>query len=98
MERRQKLTIITESALESVLPAELERLGAKGYTILAAHGKGARGVRTGDWDQNRNIQIDVICNESVANAIVAHCTERYYKHYAMVLYLTDVGVVRPEKF
>ncbi|HXG37770.1 MAG TPA: transcriptional regulator [Bacteroidota bacterium] len=98
MERRRKLTIITESAIEGLLTDQLERLGAKGYTIVEARGKGARGVRTGDWDQNMNVQIDIICDESTAHRIVTYCSEHYYKNYAMILYLSDVDVIRPEKF
>ncbi len=97
MERRKKLTIITESAIEGLLTDQLERLGVKGYTTVEARGKGARGVRPGDWDQSMNVQIDIICDEPVAHSIAAYCTEHYYKNYAMVLYMTDVEVVRPEK-
>lgn len=98
MEKRKKLTIITESIIESFVLADLERLGAKGFTVLETRGKGARGVRDADWDQSKNIQIDIVCDETVATAIVRHCTEKYYANYAMILYTSDVEVIRPGKF
>lgn len=98
MERRKKLTIITEATIERLLTDQLEKLGAKGYTITEARGKGARSVRSGDWDQNMNVRIEIICEDSIAQKIIAYCTEHYYKNYAMILYLSDVEVVRPEKF
>jgi hypothetical protein len=30
--------------------------------------------------------------------VAAHLRDRYYDHYAMILYLQDVSVLRPEKF
>ena len=40
---RKLLTIITESALEDQLLQTVESLGAKGYTITDARGKGRHG-------------------------------------------------------
>jgi nitrogen regulatory protein PII len=98
MEHRKKLTIITESTIEHLLTEQLERLGAKGYTITDARGKGTRGVRTGDWEQTMNVQIDLICDDATAQRIAAYCAEHYDKNYAMILYITDVEVVRSDKF
>ena len=58
---RQLVTIITEAVLESELTRQLEQLGARGYTITEARGKGSRGVRDAGWDEVRNIRIEVIC-------------------------------------
>jgi nitrogen regulatory protein PII len=98
MEMRKKLTIITEAILETILLDDIEKLGAKGHTIFEVSGKGARGARKGDWEQNRNVQIDIICDEQVASKIAQHCAEKYYQHYAMIIYLSDVEVLRPQKF
>ena len=98
MKNRKLVTIITESILESMLVKDIEQLGATGYTIKEARGQGTRGLRSADWDQNRNIQIEVICDEGVASAIIDHCQKEYYSNYAMVLYISEVQVLRPEKF
>lgn len=95
---RKLLTVITESALESHLISDIEKLGAHGYTITDARGKGGRGVRNASWDASGNIRVEVICNAQTADAIANHLRERYYDNYAMILTVTDVEVLRPEKF
>lgn len=95
---RKLLTIVTESALEGVLVQKLERLGAHGYTVTDARGKGHRGVRNAGWEASSNIRIEVVCDERTADAIATHLRDAYYEHYAMILFLADVEVLRPEKF
>ncbi|MFO7552782.1 MAG: transcriptional regulator [Haliea sp.] len=96
--QRRLLTIVTESAVESRILRDMERWGAHGYTITEARGKGARGVREGNWEANRNVRIEVVCDEGTAERIAAGLREHYYDNYAMILYLSDVDVLRPEKF
>lgn len=98
MERRKLLTIVTESNIESLVTDDLKRLGARGYTACDAWGEGARGARKAEWEQNRNVRIEVVCDDTTAKAITEHLTKTYYDHYAMVVYLSDVEVVRPAKF
>jgi nitrogen regulatory protein PII len=95
---RKLLTIVTEASLEQVLVEELERLGAHGFTVTDARGKGTRGVRSSAWQPSANIRVEVVCDEATANSIGQHLRERYYAHYAMILFVADVGVLRPEKF
>ena len=95
---RKLLTVITESALENVLTKDLERLGALGYTITDARGKGHRGVRDAVWGDSSNIRIEIVCDAKTAEAIAAHLQAHYYENYGMILFVTDVSVLRPEKF
>jgi len=95
---RKLLTIITEAALESILIKEIEALGARGYTITDARGKGRRGPRDAAWDESSNIRIEILCDAEIAEAIARHLWARYYDDYGMVLFTNDVSVLRPEKF
>ncbi|TVR50827.1 MAG: transcriptional regulator [Gemmatimonadales bacterium] len=95
---RQLVTIVTEAALERRLIEEVKRLGAKGYTIVKASGEGARGVREAAWEHSKNIRMETICRPEVADAIMEHLSSKYYEHYAMVAWTTDVEVLRPDKF
>ena len=88
-EARTLITIVTEAALERRITDDLKRLGAHGYTISEARGEGSRGVRSAGWEATSNIRVEVICD-----ALRAH----YYDHYAMILFMSEVGVLRPEKF
>jgi hypothetical protein len=95
---RRLLTVVTEAVLERELVAELEALGVRGYTITDARGKGSRGRRQSDWAQESNIRVEVVCEPALAERVAGHLRDRYYDHYAMVLFLQDVSVLRPEKF
>jgi len=95
---RRLLTIVTEALLERELLAEFEALGVRGYTITDARGKGSRGTRQSDWAQEGNVRIEIVCEPALAERVAARLRERYYDHYAMILYLQDVSVLRPDKF
>ncbi len=95
---RKLLTVVTESVLEQILCDELMELGASGYTVVNARGRGSRTVREAGWDTNSNIRIEVVCESDTADRIIEHLRERYYENYAMILYIADVAVLRPEKF
>jgi hypothetical protein len=95
---RRLLTIVTETALERELLAEFDALGVRGYTITDARGKGGRGRRQSDWTQQGNVRIEIVCDPELAERIAARLRERYYEHYAMILFMQDVDVLRPEKF
>lgn len=92
------LTIFTEASLESRLINDIEQRGGFGYTITNARGKGNQGTRHAAWEANSNIRIEVICNASFAKDMGQYLQEHYYKNYAMVSFISDVQVLRPEKF
>jgi nitrogen regulatory protein PII len=95
---RRLLTVVTEAVLERELLGELDALGVRGYTITDARGKGSRGRRQSDWSQEGNIRIEMVCEPALAERVARHLRERYYDHYAMILFLQDVSVLRPDKF
>ena len=95
---RTLLTVICEAALEKKLLADLEHLGAPGWTISDARGRGGRGMRSAGWDTEGNIRLEVICNRDLAERLAHHLQDHYYANYAMVCYLAEVEVLRPEKF
>ena len=95
---RKLLTIVTEAALEGTLIRNFERLGAHGYTITDARGTGGRGVRNASWEASGNIRLEVVCDAEKAGAIAAYLQEHDYDDYAMILFVSDVTVLRPEKF
>lgn len=95
---RKLLTVIAEAALERKLVDEARRLGIGGYTITEVRGGGTHGVRAGEWEGERSIEFKVLCEEVIAQRLAASIMETYSQHYALVLYTSDVGVLRGEKF
>ena len=96
--RKKLVTIVTEAALEDILCAELPKLGASGYTIVDARGRGSRGVRDAGWSSSSNIRVEVVCDPETAEKIATTLRERFYKDYAMIIYLGEVEVLRADKF
>jgi nitrogen regulatory protein PII len=94
----QLVTIITESLLEDKIAQDLEFLGAHGYTVTDARGKGDRGLRSSDWCTNKNIRIEVVCCIDVARAIMRHMQKNYFANYAIIVFKHQVDVVREYKF
>jgi nitrogen regulatory protein PII len=95
---RRLLTIVTEAVLERELLAEFDALGVRGYTITDVRGRGGRGTRKSDWSQDGNIRVEIVCEPALAERVAALLRERFYDHYAMILFMQDVGVLRPDKF
>jgi nitrogen regulatory protein P-II 2 len=95
---RKLLVVICEAALEKVLVNDVFRFGALGYTIADVRGGGRGGMREGAWEADRSIEMKVICEADVAERFAAHVLTTYCNHYAVTLYLDEVGVLRPEKF
>lgn len=91
------VTIVTERILEDRLLRTLEKLGAKGYTITQATGKGSRGVRASEWE-GPDTRIETIVSPKVADAIVGYIAENFFEHYAVVVHMHDTEVVRGEKY
>ena len=91
------VTIVTERILEDRLLRMLEKVGARGYTLTQATGRGSRGVRASEWE-GPDTKIESLVSESVAEAIVQHVSEQFFEHYAVIVYVVDAQVVRGEKY
>jgi hypothetical protein len=97
-QKKTLLVVLTEAVIETALLKDLDSLGLRGYTISDARGRGDRGVRNAAWGDAANIRLEIICAREQAEKLLSHLQVHYYEHYAMVTYLQDVEVLRPEKF
>lgn len=91
------VTIVTERILEDRLLRTVEELGASGYTVTQATGRGSRGVRASEWE-GPDSRIETLVSPEVADAIVEHVADAYFEHYAVIVYVQDAEVVRGEKY
>ena len=91
------VTIVTERIIEDRLLRAMVELGAKGYTLTQATGKGSRGVRASEWE-GPDTRIESLVGPDVADAIVSHIAEHYFEHYAVIVFVQDAQVVRGEKY
>ena len=90
------VTIITEAVLENTLVSDIETLGARGYTITDARGKGGRGKRDAGWAPHANIRIEVICDAATAHVLCQALSDRYGDNYPMLMTIADVTVLMPD--
>ena len=104
LHRAEKVIIITEKIIAGGVCDILEECGATGYTIVAAGGKGERGVRSTSErasviEEFTNVRIEVIVNEkSLAETIMNRVYETYFENYSGITYVEDVEILRPRKF
>ena len=68
------------------------------YTLFAVEGTGAKGARVADIEEFTNIQIEVIVPEPVAQRLMERIQRELLPHFAMIVFETDVRVLRQEKF
>jgi hypothetical protein len=92
------LVINAEGVLEKPLVRDLRERGAQGWTVTEVHGANLEGVREGAWEADRTIEMKIICDEAVADAIAAHVLSTYAPHYSVALWFTPVQVLRPERY
>lgn len=95
--RLKLVTIVAEAILEKRLLEEVRRQGAKGYTLTEARGEGSRGLRTMDWE-GKNIRLEVIVGEEVAERILHTLQESYFPYYAVIAFVENIEVVRGYKY
>jgi nitrogen regulatory protein PII len=98
-----KIVIITEKLILGQVTKLIESTGASGYTVVAAGGKGSRGVRSSGpaavIDEFSNVKIEVItADRTKATRIADKVAERFFDHYSGIIYLEGVEVLRPQKF
>ena len=95
--RFKLVTIVAERLLEERLLHDVRQLGAHGWTLTDVRGEGTRGVRASDWE-GANVKIETIVTPQVADRILEHLADRYFTRFAVIGYVTDLEVVRGDKF
>jgi nitrogen regulatory protein P-II 2 len=90
------VTVVAEAVLEPQLCELVKAEGATGFTVTPARGEGSRGLRAGL--DGGNVRVEAIVSDTVGEAIVTRLAERYFANYAVIAWLTEVSVVRGEKY
>ncbi|MEO1038126.1 MAG: P-II family nitrogen regulator [Pseudomonadota bacterium] len=99
-----KIVIITEKVIFDGVVKIIEAEGASGYTVVAAGGKGSRGVRQAGRaaavvDAFTNVKVEVIVSDrAMAESIADAVSQKYFENYSGITYLEPVEILRPSKF
>lgn len=92
------VTIIGEALARDRVLRILTEEGARGHTAFPVEGLGARGSRVADIEEFANIQIEAVVPPPVAERVLARLQRDLLPHFAMIVYETDIRVLRQEKF
>lgn len=92
------LVIVAEAAIEKRLVADARERGALGWTASDVRGGGQHGVREGAWEADRTIEMQVICDAQVADAVAEHVLAAYAPNFRVALWFSEVAVLRPERY
>lgn len=91
------VSIVTEGLLKEQMIDLLHEQGATGYTVIRAEGEGSRGVRAADWE-GPNFKFEIVASPEVAAAIMKAVQEKFLTHYSVIVWQSDVDVLRGDKF
>lgn len=92
------LTITCEILAQKNVIEILQKHKVSGYTTYEVDGDGSKGVRGQGLQNEKNVKIEVVLSESKLQDIVEEITRTLFSNFAIILYSSDVGVVRTEKF
>lgn len=91
------VTIIAEGILRERLIKAVMDLGAKGYTIGEVHGHGSAGISAQFWS-GAQVRLEILTSATIADKILAHLQANYFDTYSVIAYVSEVRVVRGEKY
>ena len=92
------LSIICEILAQKNIIEILKKHEITGYTTYEVEGNGARGLRGQGFRNEKNVKVEVIMREEKLQDVVEEISRTLFTNFAIVLYVSDVGVVRTEKF
>ncbi len=104
-QRATKLVIVTEKLLLKKIAKIIDEVGATGYTVVPAGGKGSRNVPSSGQpavssDDFSNIKFEVLTpNREMAVKISDEVAAQFFDDYSGISYLCDVmEVLHAHKF
>ena len=92
------LTITCEILAQENVIDILKEHQITGYTTYEVDGNGARGIRGQGLKTEKNVKVEVIMREEKLDGVVEEISRTLFANFALVLYVSDIGVVRMEKF
>jgi len=92
------LTITCEILAQENIIEILKKHAITGYTSYQVDGDGARGLRGQGLQAEKNVKVEVIMREEKLSDVIEEISRTLFANYAIVLYVSDVGIVRIEKF
>lgn len=96
-EKRMLVTILAEAVIESRLIEALQGLGVRGYSVSSCRGDSIGTVRASEWEGN-NVEIKTLVSLETSEKILEAMQERFIQSFALIVYRTEVDILRSDKF
>jgi nitrogen regulatory protein PII len=91
------VTIICEPVLSMTLISQIRDLGATGFTMSDVRGEGS-GEKSSGEVPNEKVKIEVIADSDLAKNIMNEIAKNYFANYSLIVYASDIQIIRQEKF
>ncbi len=91
------VTVVCEPILRTSIVKLSQNLGATGCTIWEIIGRGD-GENESEQIPGAKIKMEIILNKEVAHDFLQQIAENYFNNYSIIVYMSDIQVVRPTKF
>ena len=91
------VTVISEPVLSISLIATIRSLGATGFTISDVRGEGS-GEKSSGEVPNEKVKIEVVADSELAKKIMDEIAKKYFENYSLIVYASEIQVIRQEKF
>ena len=92
------LTITCEILAQKNIIEILKKNEITGYTTYEVDGNGARGLRGQGLKNEKNVKVEIIMREEKLSDVIEEISRTMFANFALVLYVSDVNVLRIEKF
>ena len=92
------LTITCEILAQKNVIEILKNHEITGYTSYEIDGNGEKGLRGQGIESEKKVKVEVIMREEKLSAVIEDISRTLFPDFTIILYVSDVGVVRTEKF
>ncbi len=96
--RVKLLTVTCEILAQKNVIDILTKHNITGYTTYEVDGNGTKGLRGQGLKNEKNVKVEVILQENTLQDVVEEIARTMFTNFAVVLYVSDIGVLRTEKF
>jgi nitrogen regulatory protein PII len=91
------VTIICEPVLSSAIIELIKTVGASGFTVTDVRGEGSGEKSSGEVPEQK-LKIEVVADATLANKIMGEISTVYFENYSIIVYSSEISILRPNKF
>ena len=92
------LTITCEILAQTNVIDILHKHHVSGYTFYEVSGNGSKGIRGQGFQNEKNVKIEVILQDKKLSDVLEEIARTMFPDYTIITYVSDIDVVRIEKF